>query len=56
MFKISLNELIALQIVINDISVEDLLIAAAEKFFECKDEISKENEVVCRKALETFFV
>ena len=54
MFKISLNELMALTLVLDEITVADLIEAAAETFSHNVDVRSKEKESTCIKALETF--
>ena len=53
-FKISLNELMALTLVLDEITVADLIEAAAETFSHNVDVRSKEKESTCIKALETF--
>lgn len=54
MFKISLNELIALQMILEDVTVADLLSAASESFSKRSDVRAKEIADTCIKALETF--
>ena len=54
MFKISLNEIMALSLVLEYSTVEDLLKAAADTFHEENNDRSKEQEDACIKALETF--
>ena len=54
MFKISLNEIMALSLVLEYSTVEDLLKAAADTFHEENNDRSKEQEDACVKALETF--
>lgn len=54
MFKISLNELMALTLVLDDVTVADLIEAAAETFSKRDSERAKEKENTCVKALETF--
>ncbi len=54
MFKISLNELMALTLVLDDVTVADLIEAAAETFHQKETSRAKENEDTCIKALETF--
>ena len=57
MFKNSLNELMAWTLVLEDITVADLIEAAAETFnSRNEDKRAKENETTCIKALETFLV
>ena len=54
MFKISLNEVMALSLVLEYSSVEDLLKAAADSFHTEDNPRAKEQEDACIKALETF--
>lgn len=54
MMKVSLNEMAALSLVLEFISVKDLLTAAMNGFSENEDIRSKENADLCFKALESF--
>lgn len=54
MLKANLNELAALQLVLEFIPVEDLLVAAMDGFSDKTDVRSKENADLCFKARETF--
>ena len=54
MMKVNLNEMAALQFVLEFVSVDDLLTAAMNDFSEKEDVKSKENADLCFKALESF--
>ena len=54
MMKVNLNEMAALQLVLEFISVKDLLTATMNDFSEKEDVKSKENADLCFKALESF--
>lgn len=54
MMKVNLNEIAALQLVLEFVSVNDLLTAAMNDFSEKEDTKSKENADLCFKALESF--
>lgn len=54
MSKANLNELAALQFVLNYISVKDLLHFAMNGFAECDDIESQDNADLCSKAINSF--
>lgn len=55
MGNINLNELAALQLVLEFVSVKDLLLSSAmNQFAEQEDTHSKDNADVCFKAIATF--
>lgn len=54
MGKMNLNELAALQLVFNFVSVKDLLSSAMNHFAEQEDTKSKDNADVCYKAIASF--
>lgn len=54
MGKINLNELAALQLVLEFISVKELLSSAMNHMAEQEDTHSKDNADVCYKAIATF--
>lgn len=54
MGKVSLNELAALQIVLEYVSVKDLLTSAMNGFSEKEDTRSMDNADLCCKAIATF--
>ena len=54
MMKVNLNEMAALQLVLEFIPIDELLNAAMNDFSEKDDTKSKENADLCFKALESF--
>jgi hypothetical protein len=54
MLKINLNELSALEFVLNYISVKDLLTYATLGFSECDTTKSQDNADICTKSLQVF--
>lgn len=54
MCKANLNELAALQLVLEYVSVKDLLHSAMNGFAECDDTKSQDNADLCSKAITTF--
>lgn len=52
--KLSLDELTALKLVLEFVSVEDLLTSAMNYFAEQKDTHSKDNADLCFKAITSF--
>lgn len=52
--KVSLNELAALKLVLEFISVDELLTTAMNEFASHEDVKSKENERICFEALSSF--
>lgn len=54
MKKVNLNEIAALELVLNYVSVKDSLTAAMNGFSEKEDIKSKENVDLCFKALDSF--
>lgn len=52
--KLSLNELTALKLVLEFVSVKDLLESAMNHFSEQKDIHSKDNADLCFKAITSF--
>ena len=54
MSNINLNELAVLQLVLEFVSVKDLLSSAMNQFAEQEDTHSKDNADVCFKAIATF--
>ena len=54
MLKINLNELSALEFVLNYISVKDLLTFATLGFAESSTERNQDNVDICTKSLQVF--
>jgi hypothetical protein len=54
MDKVNLNELAALRLVLNFVSVTDLLTSAMDSFSENNDTKSKDNANICFEAINTF--
>lgn len=54
MGKANLNELAALQLVLEYVSVKDLLHSAMNGFAECDDTESQDNADLCSKAINSF--
>jgi hypothetical protein len=54
MGKVSLDELAALRLVLNFVSVKDLISSAMNNFAEQEDTKSKDNANVCFEAISTF--
>ena len=54
MSKISLNELAALRLVLEYVSIKDLLVSAMNGFSQDKDVRSQDNADVCSKAIHSF--
>lgn len=52
--KLSLNELTALKLVLEFVSVKDLLTSAMNYFAEQEDTHSKDNAGLCFKAITSF--
>lgn len=52
--KVSLNELAALKLVLEFISIDELLTSAMNEFASHEDVKSKENERICFEALSSF--
>jgi hypothetical protein len=53
MNDLSLNELVALSIVLKTISLKDLLLSATENYYSKNDSYSKEKAIVLQNAVET---
>lgn len=54
MGKVSLDELAALRLVLNFVSVKDLLTSAMNGYAEQQDTKAKDNANVCFEAISTF--
>lgn len=54
MYKMNLNELAALQLVLDYVPLKDLLVSAMNNFAEKEDVRSQENADLCSKAINTF--
>lgn len=52
--KISMNEVAALMLVLNDITVRELLVACVHGFDEKTDTKSKDSSNLCTHAIESY--
>lgn len=56
MDKLTFNQVIALECVLNSITLDDLLTSAWGYYVSKNDEFSKEKAIICDNVIQTFLV